>query len=110
MATVVNSGGVSAGNGSFATIYTVADSSYLEVAIVRISNTNGTEVTVRACLVNPGGSAQTSNAIVWDMPIPANDFVEFASGDLWVAGQTLQVRGSTSGVTCFVSGATERRV
>lgn len=101
---------------SFATIYTAPSNTRSYVKDMDICNTTGSAVTVTVCLVpftatNTVGTASTSNAILYSASIPANSTMQWTGSQIMngpanntQAGDTLQVKASTTGVTITVSG------
>ena len=79
---------------SFSTIYTVPGSTNFTVSMLHLVNT-GSASTVDVCVVPSGGTAQQSNAIMWQQTITINDVLEILKGDIWNTGTTLQARAQT---------------
>jgi hypothetical protein len=78
----------------FQTVYTVPAVTVFTCAVIHIANTTASPITVEICLVPSAGSPTAANALAWDFSIAANDFIEFAKGDIWPAQSTLQAKAS----------------
>ena len=90
---------------SFQTVYTVPAATVFTCAVIHIVNTTSSAKTVQVCIVPSGGSPLASNALLYDFSIAANDFIEFAKGDIWAAQSTLQAKASAgSAVVIKLSG------
>jgi hypothetical protein len=95
--------GQGAGGASYSTIYTVGAGLIGWLKDLQICNTTGAPVAAYVHIVPSGGSAQTSNAIVYGYSIPANGFMPLTSLNQFMpAGATLQIKGT--GLTYTASG------
>jgi len=88
------------------TVYTVPASTTAIFTSIRVANTTGAEVTARIFIVPSGGTADQTTAIVYDFPVPANDYQEFIGKPIHLeTGGTVQVRnGTANGLTFTISG------
>jgi len=64
------------------------------VSMIHISNVSSSGVNTRICLVPSGSAAAIGNALIWDISVPANDFIEFGKGDIYAAGYSLHGKAS----------------
>lgn len=95
------------GTGAVATHYTAPGSTKCRVTEIWICNNSGASRTVRMHLVPSGGSAATSNALMYDfavppgvpMPIPCNTWMN--------TGDFIQGNASGADVSCTISGVEE---
>lgn len=98
---------------SVATYYTVPDRPDNAITIVRgmiLSNTDTSALTVQVYNVASGGSAAQTNAILYNVSIPANTVVQFSFGEgEWVmtAGMTIQAKASSASVVTLTLGGCE---
>ena len=67
-------------------------------------NTTSSAVGVYVSLVPSGGTAGTSNALFYNVQLPANTIVQWAGSQILDAGDTIQVKASATGCTITVSG------
>ena len=84
----------------FGTAYTVPGATKFVTGTFHIVNTTQNTITVRFC--KNGDTAD--NALLWDFPILANDFIEFGKGLLFAAAETIRIKASATGMTFTGSG------
>jgi hypothetical protein len=89
---------------SYATIYTVPTSARTFVKDIDIMNTTAASVNVYVSLVASGGTAGTSNALIYQMAIPAYTLFQWAGSQIIDAASTIQVKASAVGCTITISG------
>ena len=89
----------------YTTIYTVPTSTRTFVKDLDIVNTTAASIGIYVSLVPSGGTAGTSNALFYNTPLPSNTIVQWAGSQILNAGDTIQVKASTTGCTITVSGA-----
>lgn len=89
---------------SVATIYTVPALTRTFVKDLDICNTTGAAINVRVYLVPSAGIAAASNALMYDVPIPANTTVQWTGSQILHVGASIQVSASGLGVTVTASG------
>ena len=90
---------------SFQTVYTVPASTLFTVSMLHISNNTNVDRLVQVCVVPAAGSADSTNALMYDFSIAPNNFLELLRGDIWGAGVTLQAKASAgTSVTIRISG------
>jgi hypothetical protein len=77
------------------------------VSMVHFTNVSMVIVKVRLCLVPPAGVPTIFNALLWDLPIPANDVLELLAGDVWPPGYTLQAMANMNNVANIKVAGTE---
>lgn len=97
--------GQAAITGSIATLYTVPASTRAFVKDMDICNTTAGALTVDVHLVPSGGSAGTSNAILYGYSINGNATLQWTGTQIMNAGDTIQVKASGLGCTVTASGA-----
>ncbi len=91
--------GPTAITGSVVTMFT-ASGGPQNMTSFTICNTTGGDLTVRFHLVPSGDSATTANAILYDFKIILNNTYIFSGAELALFdGDTIQVQGSTTGMT-----------
>lgn len=86
----------------FTTIYTVPALTDFTVAVIHLCETTGFIVGLHVCVVPAAGSPTNGNALLWNFGISAFGVLELARGQIWLAGDTLQAKGS--GATLHLSG------
>jgi hypothetical protein len=87
------------------TLYTVPGATKTVIGVVHVANTTNSDKTFRLHHVPSAGSADTTNALAYDLTVKANDFLEFGKGLVLETGETLQGLASAAGaVTVQVSG------
>lgn len=87
------------------TLYTTPASSRTLLKEFSIANTTAATVNARVFLVPSAGSAGTGNAFLYDMPVPANDTLQYNGVQVMNAGDTIQVQAASAGLTITASGA-----
>lgn len=94
-------------SGSRTTLYTLPSNKTAIVKTIIITNTTSSDATISIWDVKNGDSYGDSNAIVKDLNVPANDFVQIITYIvLDTAGDTLQAEaGTASAITINVYGA-----
>lgn len=92
---------------SNATLYTVPASTEGIVSTLTITNVSGTDASFRVFVVPSGGSAGTSNALVYDATISGNSYTAFTLGLTLGAADSLVVRSGTGSAVCFQAFGTE---
>lgn len=90
---------------SFQTVYLTPTSIRALIKDINICNTTSGALTVDLCVVPLGGTAGTSNAILYVATIAANAQYRWQGLIVMNPGDSLQVRGSAVGLTIFASGA-----
>lgn len=87
------------------TLYTVPASTRAILKSLDIANTAGAARSVRVFLVPNGGSADTGNAMFYDLSIPAQGILHWTGAQiLHTAGDTIRTQGSGVGMTITISG------
>ena len=87
-----------------ATAYTCPANTRTFIKDINVCNTTGGAITVNVHLVPSGGTADTTNALVYGYSIAANSYWQRAGSQIMNAGDTIQVKGSGTGCTITVSG------
>lgn len=88
------------------TEYTVPASTTAVLKSFDICNTTATSITVRIHLVPSGGSADTSNALLYDYTIYAKDSGIFGweGEEILLTGATIQISASAAGLAIHMNG------
>jgi hypothetical protein len=89
----------------YVTLYTTPANTRTFVKDLDIINTSAASIGIYVSLVPSGGTAGTSNALFYNTQLPANTIVQWAGSQILNAGDTIQVKASTTGCTITVSGA-----
>lgn len=91
---------------SYATIYTVPSTPATRTYVkdIDIMNTTAAAIDVYVSLVPSGGTAGTSNALFYQVSLPAYTIVQWAGSQIIDAGSTIQVKASNTGCTITISG------
>ena len=97
--------GQAAITGTIATLYTTPTGVRTFVKDLNICNTTGGAVTVNVHLVPLSGTATTANALLYTYSIAANTTYRWTGIQIMNEGGTIQVKGSTTGLTITASGA-----
>jgi len=94
-------------NGSRTTLYTLAADTTAIVKTIIITNTTSIAATISIWDVPNAGSYGDANAILKDLNVPANDFVQIITYlPLSTAGDTIQSEaGTASSITINIYGA-----
>jgi hypothetical protein len=86
------------------TLYTVPASTRTLLKEFSIANTTAAAINVRVFLVPSAGSAATSNAFLYDVPVPANNALQYNGIEVLNAGDTIQIQAVSTGLTIIASG------
>lgn len=86
------------------TLYTVPASTRALVKEFSIANTTAAAINVRVFFVPSAGSAATSNAFLYDVPVPANNALQYNGIEVLNAGDTIQIQAVSAGLTIIASG------
>lgn len=97
--------GQAAITGTIATIYTTPAGFRTFVKDLNICNTTGSAVTLNIHIVPKAGTAGTDNAILYAYSIAANTTYRWTGVQIMNELGTIQVKGSTTGLTITASGA-----
>lgn len=87
------------------TLYTVPASTRTLLKEFSIANTTGSPINVRVFLVPAAGSAATTNAFIYDVPVPNNNALQYNGVQIMNAGETIQIQAASAGLTISASGA-----
>lgn len=71
---------------------------------INICNTTTGALTISIHFVASGGSADTTNAIVYGMNVAPNGVLDLSGEHILTAGDFIQVVGSASGLSMYGSG------
>ena len=112
--TIADYTGVLAGTDQFApptgattgyvTTYTAPVGTVGRISEIDICNGNAAPATFYIHLIPSGGTASTSNALFYNAPIAGNATVQWTGGLALKAGDFIQVKASTTGVTFNLCG------
>jgi hypothetical protein len=86
------------------TLYTVPASTRTLLKEFSIANTTGTAINVRVFLVPSAASAGTGNAFLYDVPVPANNALQYNGIEVLNTGDTIQIQAASTGLTIIASG------
>jgi hypothetical protein len=86
------------------TLYTVPASTRALLKEFSIANTTAAAINVRVFLVPSSGSAGTSNAFLYDVPVPGNNALQYNGIEVLNAGDTIQIQAASAGLTIIASG------
>jgi len=89
---------------SFVTVYTVPINVRTFLKSIDICNTTAGALGFYLSIVPSGGTAGTSNALFNNKSIATNDTTHWAGVQILNAGDTIQVKGSGTGLTVHISG------
>jgi hypothetical protein len=87
------------------TLYTVPASTRTFFKEFTIANTTASSINVRVFLVPSAGSAGTTNAFLYDVPVPGNNALQYDGVQIINAGDTIQIQAASAGLTITASGA-----
>lgn len=87
------------------TLYTVPASTRTLLKEFSIANTTGAAINARVFLVPAAGVAGTGNAFLYDVPVPANNALQYNGVQVMNAGETIQIQAASAGLTITASGA-----
>lgn len=85
------------------TLYTTPASTRTLVKELSIANTTAAAINVRVYIGS--GAAGTGNAFLYDVPVPANNTLQYNGIQVMNAGDTIQVSAASVGLTITASGA-----
>lgn len=90
-----------------ANLYTVGTGKAAVVSTISVTNYTGTEATCRIFVRVGGAAAATTNALVYDGKVPANDLTAVTVGVTLAAGDILTVRAGTGNALTFQAFGSE---
>lgn len=87
------------------TIYTVPGAIKTIIQTMDIANTSGGTIAVRVFFVPSGGTAGTTNAVIYDVDIPTKQVLPYTGPAILETGDFISVRASSAtGATITISG------
>lgn len=89
---------------SYATFYTVPVLVKTFLKDFDIVNTTGSPIGIYVSIVPVGGTAGTSNAILYNNQLPAYTTVQWCGSQVLSEGMTIQVKASAVGCTMTATG------
>lgn len=89
---------------SYATLYTVPVNYRTYIKQFDICNTTSGALNVYVSFVPVGGTAGTSNAILYNAVIPAYSTLQWCGAQVINAGGTVQAKASAAGCTITITG------
>jgi len=87
------------------TLYTAPASTRAMVKEIDVVNTTAGSATFDVYLVPLSGTAGTGNAMFYQQPLNANETLQWNGLQVMNAGETIQIKASTTGLTITASGA-----
>ena len=94
--------------GSGVLCYTVPTGYRCTVRDIVIANTTASSINVRVHLVPTGVAVGTTNAMFYDVAVPANTTIQWTGTQVLNTGDFIQGIGSASGITLNISGEETR--
>lgn len=94
-------------NTSNADLITVGASKSQIVSTLHIANTTSSDATCRVFSRIAGAAAATTNAILYDVTVPANGFIALTEGITLAATDVLTIRTGTANALTFTAYGTE---
>lgn len=89
---------------SYATIYTTPVNTRTYVKDLDFCNTGSSPVQIYVHLVPAAGTAGTSNALLYNVQVPAYSTLQWCGSQIISAGATLQAKASATGCTLTATG------
>lgn len=89
---------------SYVTVYTTPENVRTFVKDIDIINTTAAPINIYVSLVPDGGTAGTSNALFYNVPLPANTIVQWAGSQVLNGLDFISVKASAAGCTINISG------
>jgi hypothetical protein len=96
--------GQAAAGVGYSTLYTCPSGKQAEVRVVDFANTTGATIGAYLHLVPSGGVADTTNALIFNVDIVTKGVLTYTGGQVLEAGDTLQIKGSATGLAVTASG------
>lgn len=96
--------GQAAITGAYATIYTVPASTITYLKNMDVCNTTASTVNLYVSIVPAAGIASASNSLFFNVPILGGSTLQWTGTQILSVNSTLQVKGSTTGLTITASG------
>lgn len=90
-----------------ANLYTVGTGKAAVVSTISVTNVTATEATCRVFVRVGGAAAASSNALVYDGKVPANDLTAVTVGITLAAGDIITVRSGTGSSLTFQAFGSE---
>ena len=90
-----------------ADLYTVPSATEAVISTLLVTNTTGTDATCRIFARVAGAAAATSNAIIYDGTVSANDLKAITVGITLAATDIISVRSSTGNALTFQAFGSE---
>ena len=87
------------------TFHTVPVNTRTFVKDIDVCNTTAVDKLIRVYLVPNGDSADTTNALIYDLTIPANGALQWGGVQILETGDTIQLEADVVGCTANISGA-----
>ena len=89
---------------AYATVYTTPVGTRTFVKDITIVNTTASPIGIYVSLVPSGSNASANNAVFYNNSLPGNTTVEWCGAQIMNGGDTIQIKGSTTGCTFTASG------
>lgn len=92
---------------SLATHYTAPGSTKARITEVTLCNTTTADITIRVHFVPSGGSADTTNAILYDFPVPPGVPFIIPLNSWLNTGDFIRMVAASAGIAATISGIEE---
>ena len=89
---------------SYATIYTVPNTSTAVLHDIEVCNTTASAIGIYVSIVPVNGTAGSSNSIFFNANLPGYSTMQWTGSIAMTFGMTIQVKASASGCTVTASG------
>jgi hypothetical protein len=89
---------------STVSLYTTPVTNRAVIQDIMIANTTAGSLTYTIYLVPAAGTAATTNAIFYQVALPANTSYHWTGSQVLFPGDTIQALGSATGLTISISG------
>jgi hypothetical protein len=86
------------------TLYTVPTKTQAVISTLAVANTTNASVTIRVFIVKSGASAAQTNALYYELSIPANETLAATMGITLAASDAIVVYASTTNVVFHAFG------
>lgn len=94
-------------NTSNTTLYTVPSATSAVISTIHIANTTSTAATARIFIRIAGAAAAASNALIYDLSIPANGLYAFTEGITLATTDVITVQSGTGNALTFQAFGSE---
>ena len=88
-----------------AIVYETPTNTRTYIKDIMIANTTGGSLDVQVYIVASGSVAATSNALIYNKTIATKEYLQWSGLQITNPGDTIEVLGSSTGLTITISGA-----